>query len=63
MEYTITDAIQMIGELHYQKRVLEQELLTARQQALDLLTENNDAKEKMQELEASLNGYKEMENA
>lgn len=37
----------MIGELHYQKRILEQELFTVRQQALDLLAENSDLKEQV----------------
>jgi len=56
MDFQITDAIQIIGELTYEKRLLEEELKTARQQALELLTENNSAKEKMAELEAALNG-------
>jgi hypothetical protein len=56
MEFQIDAAMRMISELYYQKRVLEDELATVREQALMLLSEQETMTVKMAELEAQVNG-------
>lgn len=60
MEFQISDAIVMIGELHYEKRMLEEELKTARQQIVQLFGEKQTAEAAMAELEAGLNGHSQL---
>lgn len=56
MERNLQDAMMMIAELHYDKRMLEEELKTVREQALKLMADNESAQQRMIELEASMNG-------
>jgi hypothetical protein len=56
MDFQIDAAMRMISELYYQKRVLEDELATVREQALRLLSEQESMTVKMAVLEAQVNG-------